>query len=91
MVVCTRLCNAFNFRQLPGSALRRDFFADPWVPGACLLSWLLTLVVLYWPPLQVAFELVPLDFHLLLLLTFLSPLILLPGEIHKRWFSLRLT
>ncbi|MBT9585971.1 cation-transporting P-type ATPase [bacterium] len=91
VVVCTRLCNAFNFRQLPGSALRRDFFADPWVPGACLLSWLLTLVVLYWPPLQVAFELVALDFHLLVLLTLLSPLILLPGEIHKRWFSLRLT
>ena len=91
VVVCTRLFNAFNFRHLPGSALRRDFFSDLWVPGACLTSWILTLVVMHWKPLQSAFGLVNLEPQLLLLLTLLSPLVLLPGEIHKRFFPLRLS
>lgn len=90
VVVCTRLWNAFNFRSLPGSIFRRDFFADPWVPGACLMSWLLTLAVLYFAPLQRAFGLVFLDLDHLLWLTVLSPLIVVPAEIYKRFFPLRM-
>jgi len=91
IVVCTRLCNAFNFRNLPESIFRRDFFADPWVPGACLLSWLLTLGVIYFPPLQSGFGLVALDFELLAILTLVSPLILVPGEIYKRLFPIHMS
>jgi len=91
MVVCTRLCNAFNFRHLPGSVFSKSFFADGWVPGACLMSWALTLLVIYWAPLRAVFDLVPLQPQLLLLLTCLSPLVLLPGEIQKRFLPLRLS
>lgn len=84
MVVCTRLCNAFNFRHLPGTTFSRDFFADGWVPGAALLSWLLTLAVIFVPPMSALFGLVPLEFSTLFWLTVLSPLIIIPGEIYKR-------
>ena len=91
IVVCTRLCNAFNFRSLPGSLFRRDFFADLWVPGACLVSWLLTLGVLYFPPLRTAFGLVALDLNHVAWLTCLSPLIVVPAEIYRRLFPVRMS
>ena len=91
VVVCTRLVNAFNFRSLPGSIFSRNFFADGWVPGACLISWLLTLAVIYIPPLQRGFGLAPLDLKLLLGLSLVSLLIILPAEIYKRIFPMRLS
>lgn len=91
MVVCTRLCNAFNFQHLPESVFRKGAFTDPWVPGACLFSWLLTLAVIYVPPLQSGFGLAALDLNLLVILTVLSPLVLVPGEIYKRFFPLHMS
>jgi len=91
VVVCTRLVNAFNFRSLPGSIFSRRFFADAWVPGACLVSWLLTLAVIYVPPLQRGFGLSPLQPKLLLGLSLVSLLIILPAELYKRVFPMRLS
>lgn len=90
VVVCTRLCNAFNFRHLPGSLFSADFFVDPYVPAACLLSWIATLGVIYAPPLQQVFGLQPLEGELLLILTLLSPIVILVAELYKRVFPLRL-
>lgn len=90
-VVCARLANAFNFRHLSGSVFSAALVSEPWVPGACLFSWLLTLGVLYTPALQSIFNLVPLPWDVVLPLSLLAPLaVILPAEAYKRCFPLRL-
>jgi P-type Ca2+ transporter type 2C len=90
-VVCARLCNAFNFRHLPESIFTRHFFADFWVPGACLLSWCLTLLVFALPAARALFGIVPLEPATWLALTLLAPLVVVPGELYKRVFPLRMS
>ncbi|MEW6277048.1 MAG: HAD-IC family P-type ATPase, partial [Candidatus Eremiobacterota bacterium] len=89
-VVTTRLWNSLNFRHLPGTVFSRQFFRDFYVPGACLFSWVLTVGVIYFPPAQSLFDLEPLDVGHVVRLTALSMLILLPGELYKRFVGVQM-
>lgn len=83
VVVTSRLFNALNYRSLPHS-LSVGFWRDFYVPGACLLSWLMTLAILYFPPTQQIFQVTSLSLQQLAILTGFSLFILVPGEILKR-------
>ncbi|MFN8613622.1 MAG: cation-transporting P-type ATPase [Vulcanimicrobiota bacterium] len=75
-VVCSRMCNAFNFSR----------FTRP-IALAVLASWLATLAVLYWPPLQALFSVVALEPGHLASLTLLSPSVLLWGFLWRRMLA----
>ena len=72
-VVCARLCNAFNFSRMTRP-----------IGAAVLVSWLATLAVLYWGPLQTLFAVVALQPGHLLGLTLASPLVLLWGRLWRK-------
>ncbi|MBS2034209.1 cation-transporting P-type ATPase [bacterium] len=71
-VVCARLCNAFNFSRFTRA-----------IGSAIAVSWLATLAVLYWGPLQTLFGVVPLAPEHLAALTLVSPSVLLWGRIWR--------
>ncbi|MEW6284165.1 MAG: cation-translocating P-type ATPase C-terminal domain-containing protein, partial [Candidatus Eremiobacterota bacterium] len=90
LVVTARLWNSLNFLTLPGSVASRELWRTPYVPAACLASWLLTLGVIYAPPFQKLFDLVPLDLNHLIVLSFLALLVLIPGEVYKAVVGVRM-
>ncbi len=83
-VVTTRLLNAFNFRDLPESLSFKNLTRDAWVPGACLLSWIMTVAVIYLPSTQEVFGLVALSFRQLGYLTLISLCVLVTGRLLNR-------
>jgi len=83
IVVTARLFNAMNFQPLPGPLLSRGAWRDLYVPGACLVSWGLTMLLLFFKPLGSLFYLVPLTWAELGLLTVLASSILVVGEVWK--------
>lgn len=83
-LVTARLLNSLNFMDLHGSVFRRTTWRNKFVPLAAVFSWLLTLGVLYIPPLAGAFGLTALQLDHLLGLTVVLPLlVLIPGELVK--------
>ncbi len=84
IVVTSRLLNAFNFRDLPESLSASNLTRDAWVPGACLLSWLMTVAVIYVPATQQVFGLVSLSLTQIAYLTLLSLSVLLAGRLLNR-------
>lgn len=83
-LVTARLMNSLNFMDLHGSVLRASSWRNKYVPAAALFSWLLTLGVLYFPPLTAVFGLTSLEFsHLLGLTVALPVIVLLPAELVK--------
>lgn len=89
-LVTARLFNSLNFRHLPGSLFSREFFREFYVPGACLLSWALTLVVIFWQPTQELFGLTPLRAPSVAILTAAAALVPLPAELYKRFVGVRM-
>jgi Ca2+-transporting ATPase len=84
-VVTARLWNALNFRHLTGTVFSSELWQDFYVPGACLLSWLLTLALVTLEGPGRYLGLAALGPPTLLLLTALSGLVVLGGEALRRW------
>ena len=89
-LVTARLFNSLNFRHLPGSLFSRDFFREFHIPGACVISWALTLAVIFWTPSQQLFGLAPLRLSSVLILTAAAALVPLPAELYKRVVGVRM-
>lgn len=88
-LVTGRLINALNYLDLKGSVFSAASWTNRYVPVAALFSWLLTLLLIYWPTAAGLFGLVSPRVHLLATLTVLAiPIVLLPAEIYK-WYQRR--
>ncbi len=85
-LVTARLINSLNFLDIDHSLFRRSTWNNPWVPAASVLSWFLTLGILFWPPAATLFHLVPPDVAQISMITvLLFPAMLGPAEIYKWW------
>lgn len=89
-LVTARLWNSLNFRHLPGSLFSREFFREFHIPGACLISWALTLAVIFWTPAQQLFGLTPLRPTTVLVLTAAAALVPFPAELYKRLVGVKM-
>lgn len=72
-IIFFELFHAFNSRSWDESLFTRKFFSNIYIIGGVLLSALLTLTVIYWPPMQAIFGTVSLalkDWILVLLVSF---------------------
>ncbi|MCG2634239.1 MAG: HAD-IC family P-type ATPase [Gammaproteobacteria bacterium] len=83
-LVMAELFNLFNFRALYTQIWGVPFFSNPWLLGACGLSLVLQLLVIYWPPLGGALKTVPLSMGDWFVITLCSAPILLLGALWKQ-------
>ena len=85
-LVTARLLNAFNFKHLERSILDKEVPSNPYLTGAALLSWLLTLALVLVADLASFFGLSVLSLPHLLMVTIALPLLVfLPAESFKKW------
>lgn len=85
ILVTARLMNAFNFQDLDRSLFHKDVPSNPYLRGAALLSWVLTLILVRFAGPAEFFGLkVVAWWHLVVATVALPPLVFLPAEIFKR-------
>lgn len=85
ILVTARLMNAFNFQDLDRSLFHKDVPSNPYLRGAALLSWVLTLILVRVSGPAEFFGLkVVAWWHLAAATVVLPPLVFLPAEIFKR-------
>jgi Ca2+-transporting ATPase len=82
-LVMFQVFNVFNARSQRRSAFTSDLFSNPWLWVAVITSVLLQVVVIYWPPLQAAFETVPLTLFDWLVATAVASSVLIVMELVK--------
>lgn len=84
-LVTARLANAFNFVELERGFRLERLKGNPYIPGAVLLSWILTLLVVKVEPLAKFFSLQVVEWsHIGILTLVMPPLMLLAGEVVKK-------
>ncbi len=83
VLVLFQLVNAFNCRSGWRSVLRMEYSTNPWLWGAVLVSLALHMAVIYWRPLQRAFDTVPLDLADWLVAVAVALTLLLAAEVFK--------
>ena len=82
-LVMFQVFNVFNARSQWRSAFTSGLFSNPWLWIAVITSVLLQVVVIYWPPLQAAFETVPLTLFDWLVATAVASSVLIVMELVK--------
>ena len=83
-LVTGRLINALNYLDLKGSVFSKSTWTNRYVPIAALMSWLLTVILIYWPWAAGLFGLVAPAPGLLAILTLCAvPVVLVPAEVYK--------
>ena len=85
-LVTARLLNAFNFQNLERSLFDKGVPTNPYLRGAALLSWVLTLALVLIPGPASFFGLSVVSVTHLSAVTVVLPfLVFLPAEIFKKW------
>jgi Ca2+-transporting ATPase len=83
-LVTARLINSLNFLDLRGSVFSPTTWTNRYVPVAALFSWLLTVLMIFWPVSAGLFGLTAPAPTLLAGLTLVAiPVVLLPAELYK--------
>jgi Ca2+-transporting ATPase len=82
-LVMFQMFNVFNVRSQSRSIFSGGLFSNPWLWLAVGVSLLLHMVVIYWPPLQRAFETVPLTLFDWLVATAVASSVLIVMELVK--------
>jgi len=78
--------NVLNCRSATRSALSFGLFRNPWMLGGLVLSILLQLLVIYWPPMNTLFHTVPISGANFLVITAVASMVLWAEETRK-WFA----
>ncbi len=82
-LIVSELLRSYTARSETISIFRLGPFSNPWIVGGTLVSFLLLLVVLYFPPLQTAFSTIPLTGRMWLLVLGLGVVPSLVAELAK--------
>jgi Ca2+-transporting ATPase len=82
-IICMRLMNALNCKSAEISLFKLGVFSNKWLILAMMSSFLLMILAIYLPPLQVAFGTVPLTFSDWLMIGVAALSVIVVDEIHK--------
>ncbi|MGE3974685.1 MAG: cation-translocating P-type ATPase [Bdellovibrionales bacterium] len=82
LVVC-QWFNVLNCRSATHSALTWDILKNPWLLGGLIISNLLQITVIYWPPLNRFFHTVPIDTAQFFAIGAVASLVLWVEELRK--------
>jgi P-type Ca2+ transporter type 2C len=82
-LVMFQMFNVFNVRSQRRSAFTSGLFNNRWLWIAVVTSILLHMLVIYWPPLQAAFDTVPLNLFDWLVATAVASTVLIVMELVK--------